>query len=894
MGNAKTILAAVATCLLLGTTATLQAQSLSPALKWGTTKAGVRTISFSPAGEPRVATSSPALVVRNANNGAFERQVPQFSAGAPQLVARFSPNGTRLAVGEGVFQGVAMIRVFDTNSWQPVLVIPAHNFNIRDLAFSSDGTLLVSCDDNPTEPIIRLWSMTTGTQVQTFSGHEGLVRKVDISPDNQTVLSASFDQTVRTWLVATGAQMISVAETPPSNMHSARFAPDGLSFVTGSANGRVSRWETDSGTKLMGTISEPTWVLSVDMNPSGTRIIAGQGFSEFSGLIREFDANTGDYTRTIPLNFTVNEAEYTPDGTRFGAVQGSGRLRVYDQATGDLIYTEIGPAFETPATSVAYSPDGTRVAATSQGGVLRVFDSEDGSVVLNVLSGVNLNDVTFNAAGTRLLAGGINGQIRLYDFPTGTLLGAFAIVGGDIYKVAFRSDGQLIVASSDRRIRVIDASNGLELVSSFPLGTFGRITDLKMSPSGLQIGVTTSCPLTGQNLAIRVVDPTTMGVSVQSPNVTSCIWSLTWSPDGSEIWAGGENGFVVRMNAFSGNLDLSFTTSVGVVENIAISPDGRRLLVAGFIPGNSGMGFYRTTDGFELVRYFQWDYPVAGLEFAPDGETYAFGRSDGTVSVALNPFVPDLGDKIFWQNEANGSVVRWSVPDAVVDSSVFIGTPPNTNWVVVGGADMNNDGVGDLIWQNITTGLVVYWLLDSAGAVQGVVTVDQPAVNEWATIGFGDLNNDGYNDILWQNVNTGLLAIWYMDGLGSPNATAVLGFPPDNQWRVAGIADLNGDSNQDILWYRQDVGLLYYWAMDGSGEILASILVGVAPSSDWNVVGISDLFSDGAPDILWVNEATGQLAYWSFDLDGNIVSTGLVTGYSPASVAGWVARSTAR
>jgi hypothetical protein len=105
---------------------------------------------------------------------------------------------------------------------------------------------------------------------------------------------------------------------------------------------------------------------------------------------------------------------------------------------------------------------------------------------------------------------------------------------------------------------------------------------------------------------------------------------------------------------------------------------------------------------------------------------------------------------------------------------------------------------------------------------------------------------------------------------------------------------LNGDSNRDILWYRQDVGLLYYWAMNGSNQILASVLVGIAPSSNWNVVGISDLFSNGAPDILWINEASNQLAYWSFDLNGNIVSTGLVTGYSPASVTGWVARSTAR
>ncbi len=48
---------------------------------------------------------------------------------------------------------------------------------------------------------IRLWEISTGYCKKTFSGHEGWVRRLSISQDGQTFVSASDDQSVIVWNV---------------------------------------------------------------------------------------------------------------------------------------------------------------------------------------------------------------------------------------------------------------------------------------------------------------------------------------------------------------------------------------------------------------------------------------------------------------------------------------------------------------------------------------------------------------------------------------------------------------------------------------------------------------------------------------------------------------------
>ncbi|MDF5733705.1 MAG: AAA-like domain-containing protein [Rhizonema sp. PD38] len=75
-----------------------------------------------------------------------------------------------------------------------------HKSSVNSVAFSPDGKTLASASDDNT---IKLWNVATGKEISTLSGHKSDVYSVAFSPDGKTLASASTDKTIKLWNVAT-------------------------------------------------------------------------------------------------------------------------------------------------------------------------------------------------------------------------------------------------------------------------------------------------------------------------------------------------------------------------------------------------------------------------------------------------------------------------------------------------------------------------------------------------------------------------------------------------------------------------------------------------------------------------------------------------------------------
>ncbi len=126
----------------------------------------------------------------------------------------------------------------------------------------------------------------------------------------------------------------------------------------------------------------------------------------------------------------------------------------------------------------------------------------------------------------------------------------------------------------------------------------------------------------------------------------------------------------------------------------------------------------------------------------------------------------------------------------------------------------------------------------------------------------GDFTVDGRADILWRNTDTGVTAIWKMDGFAM-DGSASIGAPP-LEWQVQGLADFDGDARADILWRHGTSGNTVIWkmnglAMDGSASIGTPPLV-------WDLEGAGDSDGDRKADILWWrNSSTEYSVVWKMD-----------------------------
>jgi len=97
--------------------------------------------------------------------------------------------------------------VWNLETREVIKTFTGHDGHVYSVNFSPDGQTAVSGSADQT---LKLWNLQTGEIIRTFRGHEGIVWSVVFSPDGQYIVSCSWDYTIKIWKRQTGQCIESV------------------------------------------------------------------------------------------------------------------------------------------------------------------------------------------------------------------------------------------------------------------------------------------------------------------------------------------------------------------------------------------------------------------------------------------------------------------------------------------------------------------------------------------------------------------------------------------------------------------------------------------------------------------------------------------------------------
>ncbi len=349
-----------------------------------------------------------------------------------------------------------------------------HRAFVKDIAFTPDGTTLVSASDDKT---IRVWDWESGVTLRTLRGfqgpgNEGKVFAVAVSPDGKTVAAGGYfgegfgDKPpygdIRLFDLSTG-KIRAVLKGIEYPVYDVAFSPNGAFLAAGEQEGFVYVWQRD------------------DADPTGWK----------------------PFTKLDADSRALLQVAFLDGGKRIAATTKDNGIRLWEMPSGqEIAIAEAEPLRDTPVRALAVAPDGATFATGNDDGVVQIWNAAGGKLVREMPRQEFLvGSLTFAAGGERLVAScgyrcTDKNRTVVWTVADAKQVLEFRGHNGTVYASAASPDGTLVATAGGLRhpIRLWDPLTGEE--KHVLQGVGEPVKSVGIDPAGASIawGTLEPCP----------------------------------------------------------------------------------------------------------------------------------------------------------------------------------------------------------------------------------------------------------------------------------------------------------------------------------------------------------------------------------------------------------------
>ena len=539
------------------------------------------------------------------------------------------------------------IYVYDLLGDADPILLSGHGDRIESIAWSEDGRL-ASGDEYGA---IYIWNLETGEPDRILPVYQDGVTDLAWN-ERGRLASVSGDSSLVIW--DSQLQDYEVYETYESGLTSVDWNPLG-GLVTGADDGSLIVWNTAFWTPDVVYTDHQAGILSLDVNENGivatgskdgtviVRSVYGartqllRGHTDWVNVVRWSDDGrlaSGSWDDTIILwDLEKSEPERVLRGHR-GAIYaldwGPGGLLASGVRSIYIWDTDGAPAMKTYeghldwVYSLAWTPDGQLLSSSSDGKVF-LWDAATGETALSADNWGTSLDVSPDGY---IIAGG-----NFIDFATGFVYGLLG------YDLRFSPDGRYLAGRTDA------ASNEIGIWEIDPLVTAGEPVSYTLSvDEDLRVKSVTWSP-DGSLIASGLDDGSILIWNFATGSVVEtliehqeAVVSLDWNPDG-RLASAAEDGRILIWDVPAASVTLEL---IGVhqssVESVDWGPDG--LLASSSDDGRIAIWDTATGEARAIVRA-PYKRSINDLAWSPDGTQLAFGGNSYFVYIYNTYYAQD-------------------------------------------------------------------------------------------------------------------------------------------------------------------------------------------------------------------------------------------------------------
>ena len=409
------------------------------------------------------------------------------------------------------------IIVLNSITGNPSAVLSGHTGAVNCVTFSSDGWSLVSGSWDKT---VKLWDIQTGGVVKTFFGHTQEVWSVFISANQTMIASGSGDKTICFWSIQTGECYHTTQQQ--ETVYHIVFSLEDPQHLISISDQKVWQWDANDY-----QIRPPFNGAHVALSSDGAQFV-----SCFEQTITVYDSSTGSIFTEFQAAGSAHLCCFSPDDHLVAVAVGEAAY-CWDITASEPQLVETFIAHTQKITSLVFSSSTTLVSASYDKSVrfwqvgAQPADPPIIGLKPTPLPSASIKSITLQSEEGIAITSDSNGVIKAWDISTGICKESFQTPAkGPCTRDTRLVNGRLIfVWHTDGKIYAQNTENGELLWEVF----WHSVGDLRISGDGLRVFGLLAPSIWAWSLQTgEVVGKVEIGY--EGPSVSLVV-------DGSKVWA---------------------------------------------------------------------------------------------------------------------------------------------------------------------------------------------------------------------------------------------------------------------------------------------------------------------------------------------------------------------